>query len=934
MAKKNLNLSKNQIFLLSVLGIVLVLLLICYLLVGMLLTIFFGVGIGVILLLARVLDKIKHKPKQRKIFNIFMIIFLIIAIVICMGIVGAGAFIIGQAPPFDISLLDKREASIFYDKDGKEITRVGRELRENVAYDDLPEVFIDALIATEDARFFQHNGFDAPRFVMATFGQLSGDRGAGGASTLSMQVIKNTFTSTDASIMRKFTDIYLSIFKLERNYNKEQIIEFYVNNHELGMNSFGVEQAAQTYFNKSVRDLNLSESAILVGMFNAPTFYNPFNFPERTFRRRQEVLNLMVKHGYITRAERDAANSIPIDTLIADRPTQTLAFQSYVDAVIEELISKYGIDPYVMSVDVYTNMDRERQQKIDDIFNGKTYTWINDSVQSGVAVTDIHTGKIIALGGGRNKTTPRSFNFATQGKRQTGSAAKSIFSYGPVIEYNKWSTHRQILDEPYTYSNGRSINNADRTFMGPMSLRTALSLSRNIPALKAFQAVEQKNIIEFSRNLGIEPEIDRNGRIHEAHSLGAYDGTTPLMMAAAYAAFGNGGTYIEPLTVNRIVWRDNGDVRNAEPITRQAMSDYTAYMITDILITSVQSGLSSGARLNGVNLAAKTGTSSFDNATKTRHNLPGDAVNDSWIVGYDAQYAISMWYGYERITNAQHVLRAVPAVIQRGNLYRALGNAIFEKNNKEFPMPSSVVKVGVERGSNPPVLPGAGTPAEWISHELFIKGTEPTEVSINFGKLPSVPNLKVTYSETTETVNITWDRVPTPSANASHGRFGYNVYYGNVFLGFTQNNSFSVEASSSISGTYRVITTFSNFTANQSDPATFNFQYVAPTPGPNQPQPSPNPGMTFSLVLVGDATIYISTTARYNEFDPPVRLMSSNGTEVTYSSVSWTITDASNNRFSSLNGTTTPLTRGTYTITYTVNHNNREYKISRRVIVQ
>lgn len=928
---------ENQNFMFLIMGIMLILLVISYLIMGLALTVVLGVGIGIILLIARFLDKIKNRPKQRKIFNIILIIFLVLALLVCVAIVGFAAYIVIKAPKFDITELDKKEASIMYASDGSEYYRLG-ELRENVTYDDLPEVFVDALIATEDARYFQHNGFDAPRFLKATAGQLMGRKNAGGASTLSMQVVKNTYTSSEdegiKGIMRKFTDIYLAVFKLEKDFTKEQIIEYYVNNHELGGMTFGVEQASQTYFGKSVKDLNLAEAATLVGMFNAPTYYSPINHPDRAYNRRSTVLRLMVKHGYITQEEADAANAIPITSLIKNETKEGAAYISYIDTVIDELMDKRGINPYITPVEIYTNMDKERQQKVDDIFNGNGYTWKDDKVQSGVAVIDVDTGKVVAVGGGRFKSSPRTTtNYATQAKRQIGSTAKPIFDYGPAIEYNNWSTYTQILDAPYSYSNGVTVNNSDRAYMGWISARTALAQSRNIPALKAFQSVDNKKIIEFAQNIGIEPEIS-NGKIHEAHSLGSFDGTTPMMMAAAYAAFANGGTYYEPLTINKVIFRETGEVRNYESESKKAMSDSTAYMITDMLITAVESGLSSGARVPGVTLAAKTGTSSFTDEIKKKYNLSSDAINDAWIVGYDPEYAISMWYGYKDAKEGYNT--SIQAVNGRSRLYKALGNAIFNKNGQTFKEPSSVVKVGVEIGSNPAALPSSTTPQDQITYEYFKKGTEPTEASTKYNKLDTVTGLKVSYSESKQKITITWNKLNTPTANEDYGEFGYNVYYGDVLLGFTTNNTYTIDANANISGTYKVVTTFSNYSNNQSKPATYEFTYNQSS---STPTTSPSDNATYNLKLLGDATTTINATSSYSDPATPVEFQK-NGSSINSqinlaTSLKTSIKDPTGNTVTAITGTLEkPLTVGTYTITYTLTYNGKTYTALRKINVQ
>lgn len=834
--------------------IMLVLAIISCFLFSVLFTVIVVIGILIILGIAKLLKKIRTKPKRKKIFNIVLIILLIIAILISIIIVGFVVKIIQDAPEFDITELDKKEASIFYDSNGNEVGRVGKEMRENVTYDDLPEVFIDALIATEDSRYFQHNGFDAPRFLKAAIGQLMGNSNAGGGSTISMQLITNTYTDPSrsqtsgiAGIIRKLEDIYLAVFKLEKNFTKEEIIEYYVNNFNLSSNAWGVEQASQIYFNKSVKDLNLSEAALLVGIFNNPTVYNPFNHAKAAYGRRSTVLSLMVRHGYITQEEADIANSIPIDSLLT-KSTSSSKYQGYIDTVIEELKSKYNIDPTTTSVLVYTNMDSERQAGIEDIMNdNSSYKWINDSVTSGVAVIDVSSGKVVAIGAGHNRGKSE-WNMATQETNQIGSTAKPIFDYGPAIEYLNWSTYQQVVDEEWTYSTGQSVTNSDGTYKGQMSIRDALAQSRNVPAVKTFQKVQEQvgndKIYDFVTKLGLTPETNSKGEIYESSALGAVDGITVLQMAAAYNAFANGGTYVEPLTVNKIVYRDTNDVKTITPTETKVMSESTAYMITQMLISAVEEGISSGAKVNGVTVAAKTGTTNFTSSDKEKLNLSSDAVNDAWIVGYDPEYTIAMWYGY-RIVDSKNHLHQTSAVIERGKLYRALGNVVFNKNTgKTFTQPSSVVKVCVEDGSWPAALPSSNTPESQITCEWFKSGTEPTETSTTYSKLSKVSNLKVTYDENTQKINISWSALNESTGNESFGNFGYKVYYGDVLLGFTTDNYYTIDANTNISGTYKVVTSFENYSNNQSDAATYTFTYEKEKEEEETVTPSPSPSST------------------------------------------------------------------------------------------
>ena len=235
-------------------------------------------------------------------------------------------------------------------------------------------------------------------------------------------------------------------------------------------------------------------------MFKAPNLYKPTNTEnmEAVTKRRNTVLYLMERHGYITKEEREIAESIPVESLVnynSEADAGLSEYQGYIDTVVAEIEDKYGINAYTVPLLVYTNLDREKQDGLNRVMNGESYTWVNDVIQSGVTVLDSQTGKILAIGAGRNKTGVNQLNLATSDeiKRQPGSTAKPLFDYGPLIEYNNASTYgyndngeyRLFVDGPYSYTNGPAINNWDGTFMGEMSIRRALALSRNIPALKA-----------------------------------------------------------------------------------------------------------------------------------------------------------------------------------------------------------------------------------------------------------------------------------------------------------------------------------------------------------------------------------------------------------------------------------------------------------------
>lgn len=812
-------LPKNAKIVLSILLIILLVL--CFINMGLIFTIFVAFMVLVIMGIAKLLDSAQKNSKKRKIINAILILLLSCGIIALILFAAFLVYVTVNAPKFDTSQLNTKESTIIYDKDGKEIIKLGAEMRDKVEFAELPQVLVDAIIATEDSRFYQHNGLDTPRFVKASIGQVLGkvmgsSSNAGGASTLSMQVIKNSFTSTEASgikgIIRKFTDIYLAVFKLEKNYSKEEIIEFYVNNHFLGGNVYGVQEASLAYFGKDVADLNLSEAAILAGMFKSPNLYRPNVNPKNATARRNTVLYLMKKHGYINQEEYDMAKSIPVESLTSEQSSaSTSKYQGYIDTVVEEIDNRYGINAYTTPLLVYTNMDRARQDGVNDVLDGVTYKWVDDKVQTGVSVLDSQTGKILAVGNGRNRSNDgvNSFNYTTQIKRQPGSTAKPLFDYGPGIEYNNWSTYTLFDDSPYSYSNGQTLRNWDNGYFGTITMRRALSASRNIPALKAFQQVDNKKIIDFVTALGIKPEIS-NGKIHEAHAIGAFTGVSPLIMSAAYAAFSNGGYYNEPYSVSKIVYRDNGKTEEFKQKPKQVMSDATAFMISSILQdVSITGG-------KPKNVAAKTGTTNYDAATMSKNGLPNDAIRDSWVVGYTTKTVIGMWYGYDKI-DREYCLRNLPATIQKDKLFLALANAAFESNKEEFKMPDSVVKLGIVAGSNPPQVASEGSGN--IVYEYFKKGHEPEQSTSQAStKLATPGNLKVTYSG--NKVTITWNSVSRLENDEKYGTLGYNVYQGNTLLKFVEGTSYTFETQDPYTS-YKVVATYKSYSGAQSSPASY-----------------------------------------------------------------------------------------------------------------
>lgn len=773
-----------------------------------------------------------NKSRQKK---IILNVLLVCVVVFLLLITVFFSYVIIKAPKFDPNNLKFTQMSELYDTDGNLIAKMGNENRTEISYDDLPEVLIDAIIATEDSKFFQHNGFDLARFTKASLSQLLG-KNAGGASTLTMQIAKNNYTSTKSKgfdgILRKFTDIYLSIFKIERKYTKKEIIEFYVNDSYLGNNAYGVEQASLNYFGKSVSDLNLAEASFIAGLFQSPNHYNPYYYPERAEKRRQTVLYLMQRHGYITEEERKIATKLPITSYI--RKTQNKGsyaeYQGYIDTVVEELENEYDLNPYTTPLKIYTAMKKSKQDFVNKVMNGEAWKWENDVVQSGIVMTNSNTGEVIAVGAGRNKNSERSYNFATQLNKQIGSTAKPIFDYGPAVEYLGWGTENYIDDTPTTYSNGTKMSNSDGGYKGRLPMYQALGLSRNITALKTFQEVSKQvgndKIVKFATSLGISPEIE-NGKVHEAHSIGSFTApkgssskNSPMTMAGAYQAFSNGGYYIKPHTIKKFIYKDTDEVVEPNITKTKVMEDSTAYIITYALNWSVTNGLArSAANIGGVATAAKTGTSNFDAKTIKDNHLSSRAVNDLWVCGYTPDYTLTMWYGYDKIYKDHY--STTSSWSTRDRFYRNLAENLFDKNGKQFQRPSSIEEVAVIKNSIPLKKANYGGVIG-----LFRKGTAPTETgSEDTDPIPSVTNVKSTITNN-NTVNLTWtglsaDDMLNLYVDDSFGTLGYDIYIKDGqngkenYVGTTTSNSYTHVTNYS-NPIYIIYTAYSNYKTNKS----------------------------------------------------------------------------------------------------------------------
>ncbi|MED4462840.1 PBP1A family penicillin-binding protein [Metabacillus fastidiosus] len=700
----------------------------------------------------------KKTKKPRSLWKKIFLTFLALGII---GIVTGGvtfAVIAASAPPLDEKKLKDSFSSKLYDVNTNEVTEFGEIKRQYVPYKDIPKTLEKAVLATEDARFYEHKGVDFIRLGGAVIANVKEGFGAEGASTITQQVIKNSLLSSDKTMTRKVKEAWLS-FQLEQKYSKQEILEMYLNKIYFAGNIYGVQKASEIFYGKKdLHDLELHEAAMIAGMPQSPNNYDPRKHPENAEKRRNIVLNLMAQHGFITQAEADAAKAVPVDSTLVPLKEKANPYHAFVEEVIEEVKEKTGLDAGTAGLKIYTTLDPDAQENVEEVLNGDIINYQNDNMQAGVALIDTQSGEIRAIGGGRNQPIG-GYNYATDVRRQPGSSIKPVLDYAPAIEYLQWSTAEMIDDEPYTYSNGTPIRNFDRNHLGPMTIRTALAKSRNIPALKAFQAAKEKvgeeKMKDFAKGLGIPLN-----HIYESYSIGGFGeddkGVSPMQMAGAFSTFGNNGVHIEPHTVKKIVLSDGTEV-SLEPEAKPAMSDYTAFMITDMMKSVVKSGTGTAAAVPNLNIAGKTGTSNFSDIEKQKNNIPAGAAKDSWFVGYNPNYTAAVWTGYpvNEETKKDRIYLTKTEQNYSKRIFKEVLKRVAKGDDSDWEKPKSVEMKRIEKGTGQ--LASSYTPKDQVSIEYFVKGTGPKVVSKKYTKADKPSGLQVSYNESSNSISLSWN---------------------------------------------------------------------------------------------------------------------------------------------------------------------------------
>ena len=619
-------------------------------------------------------------------------------------VLGGSVFLyyVAKSPALSESKLVATTSSKIYDNKNELIADLGSERRVNAQSSEIPTDLVNAIVSIEDHRFFNHRGLDTIRIIGAFLRNLKSNSLQGG-STLTQQLIKLTYFSTstaDQTVSRKAQEAWLAI-QLERKATKQEILTYYVNKVYMSNGNYGMQTAAQTYYGKDLKELSLAQLALLAGMPQAPNQYDPYSHPEEALERRNLVLSEMKGQKYITAEQYESAINTPItDGLQSLKSTNSYPahLDNYLKEVINQVEQETGYNLLTTGMDVYTNVDQDAQKRLWDIYNTDQYvSYPDDDMQVASTVIDVSNGNVIAQLGSRHQASNVSFgtNQAVETNRDWGSTMKPITDYAPALEYDIYdSTATTVRDVPYNYPGTNTpVYNWDRGYYGNITLQYALQQSRNVPAVETLNKVGLNRAKNFLNALGIDyPDIHYSNAISSNTTESSkHYGASSEKMAAAYAAFANGGIYHKPMYINKVVFSDGSEKEFSDSGTR-AMKETTAYMMTEMLKTVLTSGTGYNAYIPWIPQAGKTGTSNYtddeiENHIKTRQLVAPDEL----FTGYTRKYSMAVWTGY---TN-----RLTPVVgnglTVAARVYRSMMTYLTENNHPgDWSIPDGLYRNG------------------------------------------------------------------------------------------------------------------------------------------------------------------------------------------------------------------------------------------------
>jgi len=673
--------------------------------------------------------------KIKKIFNKIIEFFLVVFLVICVGSAIYVIKIVAKSKNPKVETIINNSSSTVLDVNGVNVTTINLVNNHSVTFEDLPDVFINALVSAEDARFFAHSGVDFQRIISAFISNVS-TNSTQGASTLTQQLIKNIYLDSSKTLERKLTEIAMAL-NLENKMSKEDIFLAYANNIMFDGVTLGVNSASLKLFSKPINNVNLAEAALLAGLVNAPSYYNPIRNPINAKERMDTVLELMYRHNYISETQLNDAKKVQISDLIniSEYKEDTYPYQSYLDIVYNEVIDLTGYNPLTTPLIIETYLDTDLQTLIDSIQNNEdsTIKFSDDDQQLAISVIDNETGALIAAGGGRNYSGQFLFNRAVDMKNQPASTIKPVLSYALAVEYLDWNSKQVVVDEPYTYPGTETnVNNIDFKYMGEILLEEAVGYSRNTTALNTLEEVIDKvGINTVTKYLSDIDLLDvEASKFNLSYGLGAmYYGVSTTQMAGAYSMLARGGSYIKPYTIKRIINQSDNTVLYTNEIEeKRVLNENSAYIISNVLKNVVNNNYYNmgTVKIDNVEMHAKTGTSSFDSNLLRELNYPSDASKDIWFAGYSADYTTVVWSGFDYPVKGKYNYFKSGSdnrkYIPRKVFTKVMNYQV--KKGENIPIPDTLSEIDIVKGTN--YLPDFYTPNNMIVKAYYKKGSEPT----------------------------------------------------------------------------------------------------------------------------------------------------------------------------------------------------------------
>ncbi len=667
-----------------------------------------------------------------------IIICALIAVVIVLG-VGAGMYasIAKEIDAMDFEGIAYNFSSAVFanDENGNSVEVAylhsdGR--REWIDSEEIPEVAKEAAISIEDERFIKHNGVDIKRTVGAVIGwvgaKLTGKSPSYGGSTITQQVIKNITNERDRTVLRKVKEMMRAV-AFEKRFTKDEILTMYLNIVYFGNNCYGIEASSKMYFSKKAIDLTLEEAAMIVGITQAPSRFDPFRNPDETIKKRNTVITKMYELKKISEEEYTRAINSELGVNSKTKAINSTVYSYFVDQVINDVISdlqtKKGYSESFAAqqvfgggLKIFTTMDSKIQADIEKIYtNTANFPGASRGMQSAMVIIDPSNGQIKGMVGGiGTKTESRGLNRATQTKRQAGSSIKPLSVYSPALETGKITAATIVTDEPLTIGDW-SPKNSYTGFKGDMTIRKALEISANIPAVKVLQSSGLENSFKFMTDKYHFTTLVNDDKNLSALGLGGLTvGVTTKEMAAAYATFANKGVYVTPHTYTKVLDSTGKVVLENEPKTTRVMSEANAFIMSSFLkdVVNGSAGTGRSARLSGMSTYGKTGTS---NDSK-----------DKWFVGYTPYYVGAVWCGYDQNNGS------VSSSIPNGVWKKVMQEVHSGLADKAIEQPSSVTAVSVCQKTGK--LSSSG--CSYGKTEYFAKGTLPTKYCENKGHFKDV----------------------------------------------------------------------------------------------------------------------------------------------------------------------------------------------------